>query len=317
MQRPDRLSRGAHWTKPFQGQTEACPHITSYRPPQQAWTEARLCSTDQRLWPEVWRTEKLFKFPAVGLLAGSTVCMTPPHPPQEQWSSGRKATAHQNALEWDKHSPKSKTAPNRTWCPFAFLEEAFPLRILSLCSSWIVFLATKDVINLFSLITIIILHYSSSPFNYTPNILLLQLREANPLPRPASKQLALVWEHCPGPADDEGAAHVSEQTTAPDLVTGQLLHADGWGSISWLRRAGSQMPADSALAPALLLGHPLQCSVILVWYSGEEKDATADLGALWPAVTGSRVTVLAKHLIWLVPTVLSRQLLLAAVRVRT
>ncbi|EOB02350.1 hypothetical protein Anapl_02410 [Anas platyrhynchos] len=44
-----------------------------------------------------------------------------------------------------------------------------------------------------------------------------ELREANPLPRPATEQLALLWEHCPGPADDEGAAHVSEQTTAPDL----------------------------------------------------------------------------------------------------
>lgn len=77
MRGPDEPSRGTHWKQPFQRQTEACPHVTSYRPPRQAWTEAQLCNTNQRLSPEVWHTDKLSKFPAVGLLGGSTVHVTP------------------------------------------------------------------------------------------------------------------------------------------------------------------------------------------------------------------------------------------------
>lgn len=134
----------AHAEQNPSGQAEAA-HVTSYRPPPPAWTEARLCSADQRLLPESGKLKSFLSSQQHGCSL-----LRPLHPPLVQGSSGRKLAAWKHNEKWDQHSSESKTAPNSTWCPHAFLEEGSPLQLDS-------FLATKGV-SLFSLTTIIFLH---------------------------------------------------------------------------------------------------------------------------------------------------------------
>jgi len=91
-----------------------------------------LCNTDQRLSPEVWQTERLSKFPAVGLLLGSPDHTTPcillrNNDLQEEQQQPKNATE-----SGDQHSCDNKTAPKNIQCPFAFLEEASSLHISTL-----------------------------------------------------------------------------------------------------------------------------------------------------------------------------------------
>lgn len=198
---------------------------------------------------------------------------------------------------WDQKFCDCKTDPNNICCPLPYLRRLF-LCIFQLSalvnSFWLqkVFLTYLAFLQkLFRLRT----HYSSvmpkaqyclssgkqTPF---PGLLWVAVWDCC-----WGRSHTLTWADCPSPPGDQHS--FSMETAGDGAPDSSTQGAKSWQPQPW---------------------HSLQHTLWSLPDTGKEG-TTADYRALWTAVVGIRDSILAKHLICLVPTLLFRQLLLATV----